>query len=144
MFPDKEHAQEFTERVAEQVREQPEGVRRDREIMGEVVAEEFAKTGHPVSSYTHPWEHTSEEHTEAQRLVDIAFQQDLDAALKQAQSSKSFPRILDLFHDVLTGEMYDVLVQSQMNRQPLMNWLVVVGSILAVLLLIFFLIVVLG
>lgn len=135
MFPDKERAREFAEQLSEQAERQPNEVRREREAVNDAVAEEFAKAGHPVGVIKHPWEHTSEEHEEAQQLVDVAFQEDLNAALKRARVNKNYPRILDLFHDVLTGEMYDLLTQHQLNRQPLITAVLFIISVFIVLLL---------
>lgn len=129
MFPNKEQAAEFAEQVAERMRkEQESGVRRDREIVREEVAEQMAQAGQAVSLIKTPWEHTPDEHAEAQALVDIAFAEDLNAAIKQAQSSRHYPRILDLFHDVLTNEMYDLVQEYRLNRQPLIGW--VLGMLL--------------
>ncbi|MDZ4225682.1 MAG: hypothetical protein U1C49_02420 [Candidatus Andersenbacteria bacterium] len=138
MFADREQAREFAERVTERERKegQPAGVRRRREIVGEEVAEEFARAGQPVETVKEPWEHTPEEHQEAQTLVDMAFSRDLQAALRQAKNSPHFPRLLDLFHDVLTGEMYEVIIEQKLNRQPIIGWGVAVLIVICLVVLI--------
>lgn len=130
-----EQAQGLRERVAEQVaRERRPDVARDREVVAEAVAHEMERTGQPPDLLKRPWEHTQEEHEEAQRLVDLTFQKDLPTALRQAEKSPHYPRILDLYHDVLTGEMYDLLRQERVNQQPLVGWgLILVAVIVGVL-----------
>ncbi len=137
IFPTAEGAQEFSERVRGRVRKQPyQDVQAGREIMAAEVAEEFAKAGEPVDNIRHPWNHTPAEHEEVQTLVNIAFEKDLSFALKKAQQSSSYPRNLDLLHDVLTTEMYDFIMKQQFNRQPMGSWAaVMLGVVLAVLLL---------
>ncbi len=118
IFPSSEQAREFAERIDESSRqEKVRGVKRRRETVADAVSDEFVKQGEAVSSYLQPWEHDKEEHEEAQRLVDKAFEKDLSVAIKKAQGSDGYPRNLDLFHDVLVGEMYDVLVERGLNKQ---------------------------
>ncbi|MDP3997593.1 MAG: hypothetical protein Q8P73_03785 [bacterium] len=137
MFAEREQAREFAERVEQRERQENRpGVRRRREIVGEEVAEEFARAGQPVETVKEPWEHTPEEHQEAQALVDVAFSRDLSAALHQAKNSPHFPRVLDLFHDVLTGEMYGVITEQKLNRQPIIGWGVAVLIVICLVVLI--------
>lgn len=130
MFATPEAAQVFRENVGEKLAAQPKGrVRRDKEIVGEVVAGQFAQYGEGAS-ITHPWEHTPTEHEEVQALVDMAFAEDLPAALKAAKQSSSYPRNLDLFHDLLTNEMYELVRQTNLTNQPLGLWLTEVAVII--------------
>lgn len=120
IFPTREAAQEWQEQFGEQLR-RGEGrvVRRRRELLREELAREFERQGEGVGLIAQPWEHTTQEHAEVQHLVDIAFARDLPAALKAARSSEHYPRNIDLFHDVLTTEMYELLQEHKLNRQPL-------------------------
>ena len=127
MFSSPEEAKEFGERVAERGQTVVQGVRRDREAMAEVVADEFARHGDSVGQYEHPWEHDEEEHGQVQKLVNVAFTDNLETALKLARKSARYPRIIDLFHDVLTGQMYDELVKDKVNAQSLRSRMVLVG-----------------
>jgi hypothetical protein len=141
MYSNPEQAQEWQEGVREKVRaETGKPVRRKREIVAEAVAEEFSKEGHGVTSLSRPWEHTPAEHAEAQALVDVAFAADLTTALKKAKQSPHWPRNLDLFHDVLTTEMYELVQEHKLNKQPVSGWAllaagVVVATVLVVLVL---------
>ncbi len=130
VFPDQERAESFRQEVGERLQTQNEvkGVDRTKEKIGEIVAEQIAAAGEAVDSIKSPWEHTKEEHEEAQILVNTAFAKDLTAAIKQAQSSPNYPRNLDLFHDVLTSEMYDLVVTSKLNKQPLAGWVLLIGG----------------
>lgn len=145
MFAKPEAAQRFSERVAERVQRQRQpGVKRDKEILGEEVAEEFAQAGETVASINNrPWEHTPEEHAEVQQLVNTAFAQDLGRALQQAKASPHYPRNLDLLHDLLTTEMYEHLREAKINRQPTALWLMGISIVtlltLAAILLVFLL-----
>ena len=128
-------AAEFQQEIAERVDQQnAEAVASPREAVAEVVAEEIAQHGHGVSELAQPWEHNEAEHQEAQALVDIAFDRDLPTALAKARASDTYPRNLDLFHDVLTNELYEMLVEHKLNRQPLAGWslLLVVVVLVAV------------
>lgn len=122
IFSSPEAAQAWRESVGEHLREQAPGVRRDREIVGQALAKEFEAAGHGVAVITHPWEHTPAEHEEVQQLVDKAFAEDLPKALGVAKNSPHYPRNVDLFHDVLTSELYEHLKQNKVNRQPLTLW----------------------
>jgi len=138
IFPQAEQAQEFAGKVAEKLNEQaPNDVKQQREVVGQAVAEEFIQHGEAVDTLRDPWDHTPAEHSEAQQLVDEAFNKDLSAAIKTAQQSQHYPRNLDLFHDVLTNEMYDLIRQNNLNRQPLVGRLLfIAGIILAAVLVI--------
>ncbi len=144
MFDTPEAAQEFSERVADRVAlaQQP-GTTKKKEIVAEEIAEEFAKQGEPVDLIRHPWDHTQAEHAEVQTLVNLAFDKDLRSALQSAKASSHYPRNLDLFHDVLTTEMYRLLQEQQVNKQPLAVWTltviaVVLGTLLLIILLFIF------
>lgn len=141
MYSTSERAQKWREGVREKLQaEANKDVRRQREVVAEAVADEFAEAGYAVS-LSHPWEHSPEEHDEAQELVNLAFATDLPTALKQAKQSSTWPRNLDLFHDVLTTEMYDLVREYKLNKQPLVGWAlfavgIVVGAALVTTLLI--------
>jgi len=127
IFTSPEEASEFRERVAEGERQIAPGARRDREALSDAVAAEFEKHGDPVGLYEQPWEHDEEEHQQAQELVDVAFADDLETALKLARKSPQYPRIIDLFHDVLTGQMYDEMVKEGVNARSLRSRRVLIG-----------------
>lgn len=140
MYSTPEQAQEWQEGVREKLKAESTGdVRRPREVVAEAVADQFASEGYAVS-LSHPWKHSESEHAEVQNLVDVAFAQNLTAALKQARQSPHWPRNLDLLHDVLTTEMYELVQEHDLNRQPLVGWLlfalgVVIGATLVTVLL---------
>src|SRR5690349_1727359 len=114
LFAHPEAAQAWRENVGEQLQQaKSPAIDRRREVVAAAVAEQFTQAGTPVQIIREPWTHTSAEHSEAQQLVDVAFAQDLPAAIRLAQKSPHYPRNLDLFHDVLTGEMYDLLQESE-------------------------------
>lgn len=128
IFPTPERAREFAERVSERARrESGLGVTVKREAVSREVAAEFLKQGEASDVLSRPWEHTAAEHREAQELVDMAFDQDLPEALKRARRSEDYPRNIDLLHDVLTSELYEILRQRGINRQPLKSWPVMAG-----------------
>lgn len=133
IFPTPDEAQGWLERVGERMsREDRRGVRRRRELLGEELADQFEQQGEGVRLVTHPWEHTVQEHAEVQHLVDLAFARDLPTALKRARSSDYYPRNIDLFHDVLTTEMYELLREHGLNRQPI-SWGVLISAVVVVL-----------
>ena len=134
IFPSSEQARELAERIDESSRQENiRGVKRRRETVADAVSDEFVKQGEAVSSYLQPWEHDKEEHEEAQRLVDKAFEKDLSVAIKKAQGSDGYPRNLDLFHDVLVGEMYDVLVERGLNKQAVGKKIIVILGVVIVM-----------
>ena len=142
IFPSSEQAREFAERVDKESRqEKVRGVKRQREMVADAVSNEFIKQGEAVNNYSQPWEHNKEEHEEAQRLVDEAFEKDLSVAIKKAQGSDNYPRNLDLFHDVLIGEMYDLLMKRGLNKQAVGIKMIVVYGVVVVILVIIFLLV---
>lgn len=118
LFPTAEEARAWTEHVSERVAgvARP-GVRREREVVGEAVAQEFEKHGEVASTLAHPWEHSAAEHAEVQRLVNVAFAKDLGVALRHARASDAYPRNIDLLHDVLTTELYETIRAQRLNRQ---------------------------
>lgn len=125
IFNSVERAKQFTERVEDRITEQKKsGVIKAKEIVSQELAKQFEQEGHGVSAYTHPWEHTEGEHREAQQLVNIAFTNDLAIALSQAEKSPSFPRNIDLFHDVLTGKMYEAIVSARLNTYHAPLWII--------------------
>jgi hypothetical protein len=132
IFPNSEKAEGFAHEVRDHLQREQivKGVDKRREKMAEQIEEEFARAGEPVEKMREPWPHTEEEHQEAQKLVDLAFAKDLSAALRQARNSPHYPRNLDLFHDVLTGEMYNLLNESKLNRQPVAGWIIMMGGVL--------------
>lgn len=137
IFPSSEQAREFAERVDEKSRQDKvRGVKRRREMVAEAVSDEFIKQGEAVNNYLQPWEHNKQEHEEAQKLVDEAFEKDLSVAIKKAQGSDNYPRNLDLFHDVLIGEMYEVLTERGLNKQRLASRQVLWGMGVVILLLV--------
>jgi len=140
IFGTPEEAREFAEGVEKRARrENLSGARRRREVVAEELAGEFAKQGEDVSLYTQPWEHTEDEHEEVQKLVDLAFLEDLPIALRRARKSDSYPRNIDLLHDVLTGQMYELMVKRGINKQPVKQSVVIVLTALALVLTIIFL-----
>lgn len=130
IFSAAEKAKEFRETVNERLPTKQVGIRRDREIIAEVVADEFAAEGHSVSSLRRPWEHTAEEHVEVQKLIDLAFSQNIGKALAAARGSGHYPRNVDLLHDLLTSELHDAIVSEKLNRQPLAGWLLLVVAVI--------------
>ncbi len=135
IFKTPSEAQEFAERVsAKSIYAASPGVARPREILAEEVAAEMARYGESVGSLYQPWEHTKEEHEQVQKLVDIAFIEDLPAALRRAKKSEHYPRIIDLLHDVLTGEMYEALTKRELNKQKIINKQAVLAAIIIMIL----------
>lgn len=142
IFPTPQEGEAWRQEVGEALRQtQTDGMPRQKEALAAAVAKQFEKAGEGVSVIRHPWEHTPAEHAEAQQLVDVAFAKDLPAAIKQARSSPHYPRNLDLFHDVLTNELYEVLRQQGLDRQsvvpPLLGMAIAVCVGLLVVALIF-------
>ena len=130
IFPDAQQAREFREGVSERVAEQPKDVRREREIVAEAVTEELAAHGEGGHSLEQPWQHSPAEHTEVQELVDVAFARDVTAALKAARQSEYYPRNIDLLHDTLTTELYEGILEHQLNKQPILGKLLLVFGIM--------------
>lgn len=124
VFPTPEGAQGFREKVERPLTSLGQG---RRAAVAQQLQEEFAKAGETVGTIKTPWEHTAAEHEEVQRLVDVAFAQDLPAAIRQAKTSGHYPRNLDLLHDVLTGEMYELMRQHGLQKQPL-GWTLLAGA----------------
>ena len=118
IWRNKEGANEFIKRVkTRKEQETRQGVRRDRELLADELAREIEKQGEEAVDTSWPWEHSPEEHREVQRLVEVAFREDLVLALKKMRKSEHYPRIVDLFHDVLTEQMYEVLIKAGLNKQ---------------------------
>lgn len=135
IFSTPEEAGEFRERVdRESSREVIRGVKRDHEVVADAVAHEFAAHSEGVGMLTKPWEHTPQEHEEAQRLVDTAFAEDLEVALRRARGSAHYPRNVDLLHDVLTNELYTLVREQGVNRAHVGWRWIVVGSVVALVL----------
>lgn len=134
IFPTTEAAQAFRERVGEQLAQpQPAGVDRQRDVVAEAVAAEFEQHGEAAATLREPWTHTPAEHEEVQQLVNVAFAKDLGAALAAARHSPHYPRNVDLLHDVLTGEMYELLREGGLNKQPLFGWALVLFTLVLLL-----------
>lgn len=134
IFSSPQEAGDFRQRVEgalEAEKKRRMGLDERREVVGEQVAAEFAREGEAVDVIKEPWEHTQEEHAEVQELVNLAYAQDLAAALKKARSSPNYPRNVDLLHDVLTSQMYEGLVAAGINKQPVAGW--IVGLVVLVL-----------
>lgn len=132
IFSNPEKAQEFTGRLEKRAEQSPADTSR-REQLSEALAHEFEQEGEGVERITHPWEHTPQEHEEVQQLVEIAFEKDLPAALRAARSSDHYPRNVDLLHDLLTTEMYDLVRDSQINKQSTgLLWLTTTGVVILV------------
>lgn len=133
IFPNQEAAQAFRESVGEQLQvSRTTGRQQDKAVVAEAVAQQFSQVGEAVSLVREPWTHTPAEHEEVQQLVNVAFQRDLGAAIKQARQSPHYPRNLDLLHDVLTGEMYDLLREGGLNKQPLGGWAIALLAIVLI------------
>ena len=116
IFRTPEQANQFQESFERRVRaESTKGTIRKRELLGEELVKVFEQEGVGVNPIREPWEHTPQEHAEAQQLVEVAFASGLDVALKQAHESTLFPRNIDLLHDVLTGRLYDSVVASRVD-----------------------------
>ncbi len=116
VFTNAQEAAEFRESVESNIMNNSvAGTHRPREILAEELAKKFAEHGVGVSSLHTPWEHSQEEHHEVQDLVNVAFADTLPAALRRAENSPLFPRNIDLFHDVLTGELYDAVVGQRLD-----------------------------
>ena len=78
IFRDPEHANEFQESFERRVQhESMKGAKRERELMGDELVKVFEQEGVGVTPVREPWEHSQEEHQEAQHLVDVAFPADL-------------------------------------------------------------------
>ncbi len=133
LFRSPEHANEFQESFEKRVQtESKKGATREREVLGEELAKVFEQEGVGVTPIREPWEHTPQEHEEVQRLVEVAFEKGLDVALKEAHQSNTFPRNIDLLHDVLTSKLYDAVVASRVNN-PNPSPLVFIGILLMVI-----------
>jgi len=130
VFSNPEDAGRFRERVENKVT-QPKASQQQskRQAISEELAEEFENQGEVVSSLHQPWEHSEEEHHEVQSLVNEAFEKDLKSALKKAREGAHYPRNLDLLHDVLTNQLYDLMVQQRINKQMVLPWVIAMLSI---------------
>ncbi len=131
IFDTPEEGQAFTERAAEQMRQNPgpQGIDQRREVVGEELAKEFEKEGEAVDLVKHPWEHTQPEHQEVQQLVNLAFEKNLKTAIDKARGSDHYPRNLDLLHDVLTTEMYKQVADHGLDTQATGLRILVIASI---------------
>lgn len=133
IFPTPDEAKGWMEGMAERLgHESGRGVRRRREIVQEEVSRQFERHGEGVGMIIRPWEHTPAEHEEVQKLVDVAFSKDLAVALRQARGSTNYPRNIDLFHDVLTTEMYELMREHGLHRQSVSLGVMVTIGIAAV------------
>lgn len=125
IFQSPEGAEDFTRDIENRIQqEKKHGVVRQREIVGQKLAEQFDGMGHGVSLLSRPWEHTQAEHVEVQKLVDVAFAHDLATAISQAEKSPFFPRNIDLFHDLLTGEMHEAISRTRVPVRHIPLWII--------------------
>ncbi|MDA1168926.1 MAG: hypothetical protein O3A36_01150 [bacterium] len=136
IFRSPEHAAEFTKHVEHRInQERKPDISNPKEIVSQELAKQFEIEGHGVSLLSHPWEHTKEEHAEVQQLVNVSFMHGLTSAIAQAEKSTSFPRNIDLLHDLLTGEMYDAILRSRIIVQRMPVWIYFAISVFFTLLL---------
>lgn len=136
IFQSPERATEFATHVENRItQERKPGIVKQKEIVSQELVKEFESAGHGVQVLSHPWEHSVLEHAEAQALVNTAFTKDLSAAIAQAEKSPSFPRNIDLFHDVLTGEMYDAISRARINSQHVPGGIIISIAVFFTLLL---------
>jgi predicted ATPase len=123
VFKTPEEAQEFAERVEGKLeQEQGEEVKQGREIVREELGRVMEAAGEGSAALRQPWQHSAEEHMEAQQLVEVAFEDDLLAALKRAQKSANYPRNIDLLHDILTEQLYEAVARRRLNKVSLKKW----------------------
>jgi hypothetical protein len=136
VFSSPEEAARFKENVREKVEQQSLATSADqREAVAQTLAQEFTAAGEAVDVVREPWTHTPQEHHEVQQLVDLAFAKDLPTAIHRARKSPHYPRNLDLLHDVITGELYKLIAEGSLNRQPIMSRLVLAGAAVLIVLL---------
>lgn len=136
VFNSPEEAATFTRRVEKRIKQEGgPGISHEREIVSQELIKQFEQEGQGVSRVTHPWEHSKEEHAEVQQLVNIAFTHNLTDAISQAEKSPSFPRNIDLFHDVLTGEMYEAIRGTRISTQVVPVWIILLLVVFFTLLL---------
>jgi len=136
IFQSPERAEEFTAHIEQRIKEEStHDVSRGREVVSEELVKQFDQHGHGVAVLSHPWEHSVIEHAEAQELVNTAFTKDLSAAIAQAENSPLFPQNIDLFHDVLTGEVYEAVSRMRMNTQTMSYKMVTLLGLFAILVL---------
>lgn len=137
IFKTQQEAAAFRESLEQKiVSERLPGTVREREIIAEELAKKFEEQGAGVSTLHTPWEHSQQEHIEVQELVNTAFVHGLSTALRRAEQSDSFPRNIDLFHDVLTGELYDAVLGRRLNTVHTSSWGIVAIAIPVLLLII--------
>jgi hypothetical protein len=128
IFQTPDEARAWEEKVESRLEHERLGpVSRGRDVVAQALVEEFERQGEGVRVIAHPWEHTPAEHREVQDLVDVSFRKDLGAAIAHARRSEHYPRNLDLFHDVLTGELYKLVRERKLNRQTWRTSLVALG-----------------
>ena len=132
IFSSPTEAREFTASVEGQWARPGEGAVTKRDVVKNEVARRIEDAGEVLQTIHQPWPHTDEEHADAQQLVDLAFQKNLRVALREAKKRAYYPRNLDLFHDLLTGEMYDLVRETGMNSSPLLVWALEIMGILLV------------
>lgn len=117
IFRNPEQARSFQESYDRRVEQETiPGTSRKRELLAEQLVDVFEHEGVGVTQVKEPWEHSEEEHKEVQRLVETAFTEGISVAITQAKESQSFPRNIDLLHDVLTGRLYDAVVAEKINK----------------------------
>ena len=97
---------------------QIESVPHDKEILKEVLGEKIQESSSlavplptaPAPSVAEPPSYLSDQlKTKVQELVSIAFQKDIQTAIKEVKRLNN-PAIEDAFHDVLVDELYQELI----------------------------------
>ncbi|PIR98545.1 MAG: hypothetical protein COT88_01010 [Candidatus Colwellbacteria bacterium CG10_big_fil_rev_8_21_14_0_10_41_28] len=79
----------------------------------EVVADKMAQAIQPVGAQNVSDNSLTDEHQRIlDSLVKVAVQDDLDKAIGEIKKME-LPALIDLFHDRVTTDLYDQLVQSQ-------------------------------
>lgn len=132
-FSSPEKAREFSKRIEQREnRERHPEINRQREIIASELADEFTREGEAVTIMKTPWEHTKEEHQQAQRLVATALEKDLKSAIQEAKEQHEYPRNIDLFHDFLTTSLYKKIHSSGITRESPAPWLLIVVCIVII------------
>lgn len=137
VFANSQEGAQFREVVEKRIAsERRADASKEREIVGEELAKKFDEHAVGVSPLRTPWEHTQEEHNQVQDLVTMAFTHDLRYALHHAENSPLFPRNIDLFHDVLTGELYSAVLNRRLNILHVSPLFIIIALVPVVLLIV--------
>ena len=93
-----------------------EAVPQPKEILHEIIGEQL-QTAKPVTPPTQPVptveppsQLSGELQSQVQQLVNAAFTQSINTAIKQVRATGN-PALIDAFHDALTDELYQQLVE---------------------------------